>query len=263
VRYQFIRVERDGPLTIISFNRPEVLNALHAPAHWELHEAFDDFAADPAQWVAIVTGGDCRAFSAGNDLKHHAGGGRMDKPPTGWGGLSLRFDLAKPVIAAVNGPAMGGAFEMALACDLIIAADNAFFALPEPKLGLCAVAGGLVRLPQAIGVKRAMGIILTGRRVSAHEGCDLGFVTAVAPVGQVMTEARRWAGMIADGSPRSVQAAKQVVYRALDEPTLASAMVNQNLYPAVTRLFASKDPMEGPRAFVEKRAPIWISNLPD
>ena len=158
------------------------MNALHPAANRELAAAFDEFAADPELWVAIITGAGDRAFSAGNDLKHQAMGGDMSgQPATGFAGLSARWDLDKPVIAAVNGVAMGGGFEIALACDLIIAAENALFALPEVRVGLAAMAGGLLRLPRTIGTKRAMGMILTGRRVPAREGLELGFVTDVVP----------------------------------------------------------------------------------
>jgi enoyl-CoA hydratase/carnithine racemase len=188
--YEFIRVEREGPVTVFTLNRPEVMNALHSPAHFELHEAFDAFAADPDQWVGIVTGAGERAFSAGNDLKHQATGGEMKSPPSGFAGLTSRFDLTKPLIAAVNGVAMGGGFEIALACDIIIASEAATFALPEPRVGLAALAGGLHRLPRAIGTKRALGMILTGRRVSAQEGHDLGFVNEVTPPHELMSAAR-------------------------------------------------------------------------
>jgi enoyl-CoA hydratase/carnithine racemase len=196
--YEFIKVEREGPVTVFTLNRPDVMNALHSPAHFELHEAFDAFAADPDQWVGIVTGAGERAFSAGNDLKHQAMGGSMTSPPSGFAGLTSRFDLTKPLIAAVNGVAMGGGFEIALACDIIIASETATFALPEPRVGLAALAGGLHRLPRAIGTKRALGMILTGRRVSAQEGYELGFVNEVAAPGELMAAARRWAAQIAE-----------------------------------------------------------------
>src|SRR5580698_8697866 len=191
--YEFCKVERDGRLTIVTLNRPQVMNALHAPAHAELAEVFDAFAADPEQWVAIVTGAGDRAFSAGNDLKHQATGGKMGSPPSGFAGLTSRYDLTKPVIAAVTAVAMRGGFEIALACDLIIASDKAVFALPEPKVGLAALAGGVHRLPRTIGLKRAMGMILTARRVSAKEGLELGFVNEVAAPGDLMAAAKRWA----------------------------------------------------------------------
>ncbi len=256
--YQFCKVAREGRLTIVTLNRPEVMNALHPPAHVELGEVFDKFAADPEQWVAIVTGAGNRAFSAGNDLKVTAAGGpRPAMPPGGFGGLTNRFDLEKPVIAAVNGVAMGGGFEIALACDVIVAADSAVFALPEPKVGLAALAGGLHRLPREIGTKRALGMILTGRRVSAAEAMELGFVNEVAPASELMEGARRWARNIMELSPMSVRASKQAVYRGLTEPSVEVALKNQNSYPAVAAMFRSDDLKEGPRAFAEKRAPQW------
>jgi crotonobetainyl-CoA hydratase len=255
--YRFIDVERDGHLTQITLNRPEVMNAVHSPMHFELDEVLDAFAADPEQWVAIVTGAGERAFSAGNDLKWQAGGGEMKSPPSGFAGLTSRFDLAKPLIAAVNGVAMGGGFEIALACDLIIAAERAVFALPEPRVGLAALAGGLHRLPRTIGLKRAMGMILTGRRVGAREGLELGFVNEVAPNEELMAAARRWAALIAECSPMSIRASKAAVLRGLDEPTLEAAIRGQGRYEPVAALFRSEDFIEGPRAFAQKRPPQW------
>jgi crotonobetainyl-CoA hydratase len=256
--YQFCKVERDRRLSIVTLNRPEVMNALHAPAHVELAEVFDNFAADPEQWVAIVTGAGERAFSAGNDLKvTAAGGARIAMPESGFAGLTSRYDLEKPVIAAVNGIAMGGGFEIALACDLIIAADTAVFALPEPRVGLAALAGGLHRLPREIGPKRALGMILTGRRVAASEGKELGFVNEVVPVAQLMTTAKERARQIMELSPMSVRASKQAVYRGLTEASVGDALKNQNTYPAVAAMFRSDDLREGPKAFAEKRAPQW------
>jgi enoyl-CoA hydratase/carnithine racemase len=255
--YQFIAVERDGPVTTITLNRPEVMNALHSPSHFEMDEALNAFAADPDQWVAIITGAGERAFSAGNDLKWQATGGKMGSPPSGFAGLTSRFDLNKPLIAAVNGVAMGGGFEIALACDLIIAAEGAVFALPEPRVGLAALAGGLHRLPRAIGLKRAMGMILTGRRVSATEGLELGFVNEVTTREELMPTARRWAGLIGECSPMSIRASKSAVMRGLDEPSLEAAIRGQNRYEAVSELFHSEDFVEGPLAFSQKRAPRW------
>jgi len=257
VAYEFVSVEREGPVTVITLNRPEVMNALHSPAHFELDAVFNDFAADPDQWVAIVTGAGERAFSAGNDLKHQAGGGKMGSPPSGFAGLTSRFDLNKPLIAAVNGVAMGGGFEIALACDIIIAADTAVFALPEPRVGLAALAGGMHRLPRTIGLKRAMGMILTARRVPAAEGQELGFVNAVVPAADLMTEARRWAQMICECSPMSIRASKEAVMRGLDEASLEGAIRGQGKYPAVGALFSSEDFREGPLAFSQKRSPEW------
>ncbi len=255
--YQYIAVERDGPVTTITLNRPEVMNALHSPAHFEMDEALNAFAADPEQWIGIITGAGERAFSAGNDLKHQAGGGEMRSPPSGFAGLTSRFDLTKPLIAAVNGIAMGGGFEIALACDIIVASEAAVFALPEPRVGLAALAGGLHRLPRAIGTKRAMGMILTGRRVSAKEGFELGFVNEVVAPGELMAAAKRWVATIAELSPMSIRASKEAVLKGLDEPTLEAAIKGQNRYPSVAALFTSEDFKEGPMAFAQKRPPQW------
>ena len=181
----------------------------------------------------------------------------MGSPPSGFAGLTSRFDLTKPLIAAVNGVAMGGGFEIALACDLIVASEAAIFALPEPRVGLAALAGGLHRLPRAIGTKRAMGMILTGRRVSAKEGFELGFVNEVTAPGELMAAARRWAAQIAELSPMSVRASKQAVYQGLDEASLEGALKGQGKYPAVAALYTSEDFVEGPKAFAEKRPPQW------
>ena len=169
-------------------------NALHIDAHFELNKVFDDFSADPEQWVAIVTGAGDKAFCAGNDLKWQAAGGKRGWDKGGFAGLTSRFDCDKPIIAAVNGVAMGGGFEIALACDLIIASENATFALPEPRVGLAALAGGVHRLPRQIGLKRAMGMILTARHVSAKEGLELGFVNEVVPAGRSTRRCRALGG---------------------------------------------------------------------
>ncbi|WP_119418054.1 enoyl-CoA hydratase-related protein [Desertibaculum subflavum] len=253
--YQFAKVEREGRLLIVTINRPEVYNALHSPAHDEFDKIFDGFAADPELWVAIITGAGDKAFSAGNDLKYQAGGGKRWVTKSGFAGLTTRWDLTKPVIAAVNGVAMGGGFEIALACDLIIAAENATFALPEPKVGLAALAGGLQRLPRTIGTKRAMGMILTARHVPAKEGFELGFVNEVVPVGKALEGAKRWAGQILECSPMSIRASKQAVYKGLDQVELRTAY--ETMYPEVIALRQSEDMIEGPKAFAEKRKPNW------
>jgi enoyl-CoA hydratase/carnithine racemase len=255
--YEHITTQTDGRLLIVTINRPDQMNALHPPANFELEAAFDAFAADPDLWVAILTGAGPKAFCAGNDLKFQAAGGKVTVPKTGFAGLTSRYDLAKPVIAAVNGVAMGGGFEIALACDLIIASQTATFALPEPKVGLAALAGGLHRLPRQIGLKPAMGMILTGRRVGAEEGKALGFVNEVAAPDALMATARRWADDILACSPLSIRASKMTVMRGLDEASLAAAYAGQRDNPAVKALFASEDLKEGPRAFAEKRAPVW------
>ena len=253
---EFCKVEREERLWIVTINRPEVMNSLHPPANTELGAVFDDFAADDSAWVALLTGEGDRAFSAGNDLKYTASGeGELSVGELGFGGLTGRYDLWKPVIAAVNGVAMGGGFEIALACDLIIASDKAVFALPEPRVGLAALAGGMQRLPRQIGLKPAMSMLLTGRRVPAAEGEALGFVNEVVPHDELMAAARRWAGEILACAPLSVRASKQVALQSLDHASLEEACSTH--YSEVATLLKSEDLREGPRAFAEKRPPVW------
>ena len=251
---EFCLVDKADHIMTVRLNRPDRLNALHPPANAELGEVFDEFAADDDMWVAIITG-EGRAFSAGNDLRHQAERGEQVPMPRGFGGLTSRWDLTKPVIAAVNGVAMGGGFEIALSCDLIIASDQAMFALPEPRVGLAALAGGLQRLPRQIGPKRALGMILTGRRVSAQEGYELGFVNEVVPHDQLMERTRGWVKQILECSPLSIRASKDVVYRSLDMESLQESLSVG--YDSVRRLVKSEDFIEGPLAFSEKRSPNW------
>ena len=259
--FKYCTVEREGPLTIVTIERADQMNALTPEANAELAEIFDAFAADSDQWIAILTGAGDKAFCAGNDLKATSvalmRGAPLETPVMGYAGLTSRYDLNKPVIAAVNGVAMGGGFEIALACDLIIASDNAMFALPEPRVGVAALAGGLLRLPRQIGLKQAMGIILTGRRVPAEEGRTLGFVNEVVPAADLMTTARRWAGLILECSPMSIRASKDVVQRGMAAASLAEADRDQNRAPGVKALFRSADVREGPLAFAQKRKPQW------
>jgi enoyl-CoA hydratase/carnithine racemase len=251
---EFCSIEKTNHVMTVTLERPDRLNALHPPANAELGEVFDDFAGDDDMWVAIITGRG-RGFSAGNDLRHQAEGGERVPMPRGFGGLTSRFDLAKPVIAAVNGVAMGGGFEIALACDLIIASDKATFALPEPKVGLAALAGGLNRLPRQIGPKRALGMILTGRHVPAEEGVTLGFVNEVVAHDELMASAQRWAEQICACAPLSIRASKDVVYRSLSCGSLQESM--ETSYDSVRAMAKSEDFIEGPRAFAEKRPPNW------
>ena len=258
---KYSKVEIDGRLMIVTINRPEVYNALHHLAHDELSEIFDEFQENPELWVAIVTGAGDKAFSAGNDLKYHAEyraktGKRPPATPKGFAGICSRFDLDKPLIAAVNGVAMGGGFETALACDIIVASEQAKFALPEPRVGLAAGAGGMQRLSRQIPLKKAMGMMLTARHVPAKEGFDLGFVTSVVPHKDLMDEARRLAGQILECSPMSIRATKQTVMRSLDVPSTEISMRNLS-YPAFVAMTTSEDTIEGPKAFAEKRKPNW------
>ena len=251
----YITVTTDGPVTTIRLNRPEVMNAINPAMHHELQVAFDAFAADVSQFIAVVTGAGDRAFCAGSDLKSRELGAAY--PASGYAGLIERFDCDKPIIAAVNGLALGGGFEVALACDVIIASDIASFGLPEPLVGAVALGGGMHRLARQIGLKQAMGMILTSARVSAAEGLRLGFVNEVVPQAELAAATRRWCDAILKGSPMSIRASKQTVMRGLDEPSLAAAIANQSHYPAYAAWRASDDAKEGPTAFAEKRPPVW------
>jgi crotonobetainyl-CoA hydratase len=251
---EFCLVEKKDHIMTVRINRPDRLNALHPPGNAELGQVFDEFAEDDDMWVAIITG-EGRGFSAGNDLRYQAEGGERVPMPRGFGGLTSRFDLNKPVIAAVNGVSMGGGFEIALACDLIIASEKAMFALPEPKVGLAALAGGLNRLPKQIGPKRARGMILTGRHVTPQEGKELGFVNEVVAHEELMDAAMRWANLILECAPLSIRASKDVVYKSLDSASLQDSMEAQ--YESVKSMVGSEDFVEGPKAFSEKRPPNW------
>jgi enoyl-CoA hydratase/carnithine racemase len=252
---EFSKVERDGHVLIVTLERPERMNALHSPAHFELDQVWNDFEADPDLWIGILTGAGERAFSAGNDLKFQAEGGTREKPASGFGGLASRFNRTKPIIAAVNGVAMGGGFELALACDVIIAAENARFALPEPRVGLAALAGGLHRLPRMIPQKQAMGMILTGRHVPAAEGYELGFVTQLVAEGEALNAAKAFAAQVEECSPVSIRTSLDVVREGLKHASVEDAM--QAEYESVKVLWGSEDMVEGPLAFAQKRKPQW------
>ena len=253
--YEFVTTERRGNILIVAMNRPEVYNAVHAPMHNEMSQIWDDFAADPDLWVAILTGAGDKAFSAGNDLKYTAQGGKGKAPETGFGGLSMRFDLEKPVIAAVNGFAMGGGFEMALNCDIIISADTAKFALPEVKVGFFAAASGVQLLSRQIGRKPAVDIMLTGRHVMPDEGKELGFVNQIVPADQLMQAAIAKAEEITAVSPSAVKATKRVL-NAMDELDNLKASL-QYSRQVIMDLRETEDFKEGVTAFVEKRKPEW------
>ncbi len=254
MQLEFVRYEKRDRIAVVTLHRPEVMNALHPPAGEELDRVWNDFAADPELWVAILTGSGERAFSAGNDLKWTAAHATTRWPTSGFGGLTARTDLVKPVIAALNGVALGGGLELALACDIIVAAEHATLGLPEPRVGLLAAAGGVHRLPRSIPLKIAMGMLLTGKPIGAAEAARLGLVNEVVPLAELVAAAERWARAICECSPLSIQATKQCVYEGLGKP-IAAAM--ETRYPLVGRLYKSEDFKEGPRAFAEKRKPVW------
>ena len=257
--YEFIAVASDNHVTTITLNRPQVMNAINRTMHAEMQEALDTFAQAQDQYICVITGAGERAFCAGSDLKAAAQSGitQGGYPKNGYAGLIERFDLAKPVIAAVNGVALGGGFEIALACDIIIAAGNAKFGLPEPLVGAVALGGGLHRLARQIGLKKAMGMILSAESVSAAEGAALGFVNEVVPVAELKAATARWCAKILKCAPVAIRASKETVMRGLDEPSLASALQHQSSYPSFAAWRNAEDTLEGPRAFAEKRPPRW------
>lgn len=252
-RHTLLRV--DGRVLHVTLNRPQVLNALHPPAHFELARILDAFACDSELWIAVVRGTGNRSFCTGTDLKVRAQQGRDEYPPSGFAGLTHRFDLDKPVVAAVNGLALGGGLEIALACDLIVAAEHAKFAFPEPRVGLAAMSGGVHRLVRQLPDKVAMGLLLTGRHFSAQEALAYGLVNEVVPGARLDDAVQVWVEDMLACAPLALRATKQVARRNLDYPTLAEAIRGD--YPAAQRMQESEDAVEGPRAFAEKRAPAW------
>lgn len=253
--HEFVKAERRGRILVVTMNRPDVHNAVHAPMHHEMSQIWDEFAADPELWVAVLTGAGDKAFSAGNDLKYTAQGGPGTPPPTGFAGLSMLFDLEKPIIAAVNGFAMGGGFETALSCDILLAADTATFALPEVKVGLFAAAGGVQRLSRQIGRKPAVEIMLTGRHVGAAEGKELGFVNEVHAKEKLMDAAMAKAEAICAVSPSSVKATKRVLNQMDNLERLQETLAYSR--EVIEDLRHTEDFKEGVNAFVEKRPPQW------
>lgn len=254
--FRYCRLERDGAVLIITIERPEVLNALNEEAHFELNRAFDLYAAATDLRVAIITGAGERAFCVGTDLKALALSGDYAYPPGGFGGITKRFDLWKPVIAAVNGLCLGGGLEIVAACDLAIASEHAEFALPEPRVGLAALGGGaLQRLARQMPMKEAMGLVLTAKRIAADEARRISLINEVVPRGTALARALAIARDMLECAPLSLEASKQVLHQSVAEPDLAAAM--RRRYPAAERMLASEDAIEGPRAFAEKRKPRW------
>ena len=253
--YEFLTYEKKGRIAYVTIQRPERMNALHPYANAEMLEAFTDFRDDPDVWVAILTGTGERAFSAGNDLVHTAQhGGTRPGPRAPFGGITTEFTCWKPIIAAVNGYALGGGLELAMACDIIIAAEHAELGLPEPRVGLIAGAGGVHRLPRHVPHKVAMGMLLTARRIPAQEAYRIGLVNEVVPLPELMPTAERWAGEILEAAPLCVRASKQMATSGLDWPFEIAFSRN---YSELQKSVASQDRIEGPKAFAEKRKPNW------
>ncbi|MGK2908372.1 MAG: enoyl-CoA hydratase-related protein [Sphingobium sp.] len=257
-QFDDLLVERDGKVLLVTLNRPANMNALHTAIHFSLHEIWDEFEADDSLWVGIITGAGDRAFCAGNDLIVSAKGGDMSTPRSGFAGLCNRLDRRKPMIAAVNGVALGGGLEIALTCDLVVADERAKFALPEVKVGLFAAAGGVHRLTRQIGRKAAMELILTGRTFLADEAQALGITNEVAPAGEALTRARALAETVSGNSPVAVRASIEAINNLDTTPSFEQALALN--IPIMRRLIRSKDFKEGVTAFAQKRKPNWTGS---
>jgi crotonobetainyl-CoA hydratase len=256
-----VLVERRGNVMIVTLNRPEVHNACNLAMWLGAGEALEEAAADPEVRVVVVTGAGEKTFSAGADLKAIMRGepGQPDDPvKASWGFAGIaNHPISKPVIAAVNGNAMGGGTELALGCDLVVAADHARFGLSEVKVGLFAASGGVFRLARQIPPKIAMEMILTGEPIDAQRALELGLVNRVVPRGELMDTALALAEKIAGNAPLSVQASKRLALRIVDGAFADEPEDWQRSAAEMRTLAKSEDAREGPRAFAEKRAPQW------
>jgi crotonobetainyl-CoA hydratase len=255
-----VTTAQHGAVLEITLNRPKA-NAIDTATSRELAATFMHFRDDPLLRVAIVTGAGERFFSAGWDLKAAAAGEAVDADhgPGGFAGLTELFDLNKPVIAAVNGLAAGGGFELALACDLIVAAEGrAEFFLPEVTVGMVPDAGGILRIPRRLPRSIAMEMLLTGRRMPAAEAARWGLVNEVVAPSDLTPRARELAEQIAAAAPLAVAAVKEVL-RATEHVGVEEAYVllRSGRLQAYRRMLASEDIKEGPRAFAEGRQPRW------
>jgi crotonobetainyl-CoA hydratase len=254
--FKNILVEREGAVLWITINRPKALNSLDPDTHFELDKAFNLYATDDSARVAVITGSGDRSFCVGSDIKGPILTSIEQYPPSGFGGITCRFDLYKPVIACVNGLALGGGVEIVAACDLAIAADHAEFSLPEPRVGLAALGGGgLQRLARQMPMKHAMDLVLTGRRVGAEEAKSMALINQVVPKAELRARTMAMANQIIEMAPLAIEASKQVMVQSYDIPDLKAAI--RRSYPAAVKMLGSEDAKEGPRAFAEKRAPVW------
>ncbi len=265
-RSEELMVERRGAVLEITLNRPKV-NAIDFTLSRMLNDAIVTLRDDPALRVGLLTATGDRVFSAGWDLKAvDSGEQQLDNwweadvdLPGGFAGLTEMWDLNKPVIVALNGLTIGGGFELAMACDLIIAADHVEFALPEMPLGIVPDAGAIQRLPRRLPYNIAMEMLLLGRRMPAEEAARHGLVNAVVPADTLMIRAREWADQIANSAPLAVQTVKEVL-RAIEGDTVEKAfqtMRTEDL-PVYRKMLRSEDAKEGVRAFVEKRKPVFL-----
>jgi len=252
-----IDYKKEGRIAIFTINRPEALNAINVPASRELHEAMIDFRDDPELWVGIITGAGDKAFCAGADIKdmlpfmkEHLGNNQGAMPATPMRGL----ELWKPLIAAINGEALGGGLELALACDIRIASEKAHLGLPEVTLGLIPGWGGTQRLPRMVPWCKAAELVLTGRPIDAQEAYRIGLVNAVVPPEAVMPTAREWAEVICQAGPLAVRAAKEAMIRG-SSLTLEDGLRLENALEAY--VMSTDDYTEGTTAFLKKRKPDY------
>lgn len=246
--------ERRGKVEILRLDRPEARNAIDPTTSREIEAALDDIEADRGVWCVVLTGTG-PVFCAGADLKVIASGGGIDimTERGGFAGFVER-EVSKPVIAAVNGPALAGGFEIALACDLVVAAEDAVFGLPEVQRGLLAAAGGPLRLAQRLPLAVALEITVLGDPITAARAFDLGLVNRVVPADRVLDEALVMAERIIANSPAAVRGARELVRGARDTTEAEAWVLSRRLMREVG---ASPDGVEGARAFVEKRTPVW------
>lgn len=254
-----VRMEVEGEVLVVTLDRPKA-NAIDVTTSQALYEAFQRLQRENALRVAVLTGSGERFFSGGWDLKAAAAGESIeaDHGPGGFGGLTEFTGLRKPVIAAVNGLALGGGFELALAADLVVVAEHAAFALPEVTLGMIADSGGVLRLPKRLPLAVATEILLTGRRMNAAEAYRWGLVNRVVAASNLMDEAMRLARAICASAPLAVAAVMEVTEAtaALDLAQGYRRMRSGDL-PSYQSMLGSQDAREGPQAFVEKRPPSW------
>jgi crotonobetainyl-CoA hydratase len=248
----------DGGIARVTIDRPEVLNAIDATAERELQEVWATIERDRDIRAVVLTGTGERAFSTGADMSGGSGPSGLDywamPRPGGFGGIALRQTLDVPVIARVNGHAVGGGFEMVLGCDIVIAVDTATFGLPEARVGRLPLDGGMTLLQRQVPFRQAMGMLLTGRRIAAAEAYRMGLVNAVVPRGELDAEVSRWLDDVLACAPLSVRAIKQVVRRTAH---LTAAEAQAQRLPALVEALASEDSQEGVLAFREKRKPVW------
>jgi len=257
---EIVLTQKRGKVLEIILNRPKA-NAINSAMSMAIYEALALLRDDPDLLCGIITGSGDRIFSAGWDLKAAAEDGATEsdfQSPGGFAGITEMWDLNKPVIAAVNGVAVGGGFEIALACDLIVAAEHASFFLPETSLGVMADAGGVQRLPRKLPANIMLELLLTGRKMNAQEAAHYGLVNAVVAGEKLMDKAREMADVIVAGAPLSVMAIKQVI-RDMEKMTVKEAFdaITARDFPLHKAMLESEDHEEGPRAFAEKRNPVW------